>query len=160
MPEALQVERLAALVGTDPAVRAVTPVAAGDKADALSDRRRHAGGGGADRGRRRRRGRAALGPVPRGAELAQPFAVGELSSQFLRLEGPEVAALAADPGVVAITAWSRPAAAGTSGRPRSLPGTSPRRRADGPGYLDWLDDEDFGGSTFDFAIDVTDSGPG
>ena len=34
--------------------------------------------------------------------------VDELSTQVLRLDGSDVAALAADPGVVAITAWSAP----------------------------------------------------
>ena len=151
------VDRLSGLVGTYTAVRAVTPVVAGDKLDAsLTGAGAHAvavqtvsGGAGASA---RRRARAA------GDGLAEPFGVGELRTQFLRLLGAEVAALAADPGVVAITAWSPPelrderAAQIVAGNVTS--GGAPT----GPGYLDWLDDQGFPGLNFGFTVDVTDSG--
>ena len=152
------VDRLTALVGTYPAVRAITPVGAGDKADgSLLEAGPHsvsvqtvAGAAGAA---------ARRGARGAGARLAAPFTVDGLGTQVLRLDGAEVASLAAEPGVVAITAWSAPqlrderSAQIVAGNLDSG-GVGP----EGPGYLSWLGSQGFGGSTFGFAIDVTDSG--
>jgi hypothetical protein len=112
-----QIDRLAELVGTDPAVRAVTPVRAGDKVDdAVTSGgvrtmavQTIAGGAGASV----RREVAAAGPPVRGES-----SVGELRTQFVRIDGGEAAALARDPAVVSITPGRRRGCS-TSGRPRS-----------------------------------------
>jgi len=152
-----EVDRLAGLVGTDTAVRAVTPVAPRDKVDdALTS-----GGVRAmavqtiagDAGAAARREATSAGPRVR-AESS----VGELRTQFVRIDSTDAAALAADPGVVSITPWSPPrllderASQIVAGN--LLPGGGPT----GPGYLDWLASEGFGASTFGHTIDVTDQG--
>ena len=141
-------------------MRAITPMGAGDKVDgALVAGGAHAVSvqtvtGAAGAGARR---------LARGAgrRLAAPLMVDELSTQFLRLDGSDVAALAADPGVVAITAWSAPqlrderSAQIVAGNLTGAGAPDPDPSLD---YPVWLEDQGFGNSTFDFAIDVTDSG--
>jgi subtilisin-like proprotein convertase family protein len=153
-----EVDRLAGLVGTDAAVRAVTPVAADDKVgEQLTS------GGprtmavqtiAGDAGTGARREAAAAGPRVR-AETS----VGELRTQFVRIDGAAAAALAEDPGVVSITPWSPPrllderAAQVVAGN--LLPGGAPS--AD-PSYLDWLAGEGFGAGTINHTIDIADQG--
>ena len=153
-----EVERLAGLVGTDTAVRAVTRVSAADKlSEGLArdtDVRRVAiqtltGTDGADA----RLDAAAAGPSTRGTST-----VGALATQYLTLSAPEREALAADPAVVSISAYSRPrplderSAQIVAG---NLLGGSPTGGGD---YLNWLESQGFGTGTLDFAIDIADSG--
>jgi hypothetical protein len=92
-----EVDRLARLVGTDAAVRAVTPVAAADKVDDSLTR------GGArtmavqtiagEAGAPARRKATAAGRMVRSES-----SVGDLRTQFVRIDGAEAAALAEEPG--------------------------------------------------------------
>ena len=152
-----EVDRLAGLVGTDTAVRAVTPVAARDKVDdALTS------GGvrtmavqtiAGDPGAAARREATAGGPRVR-AETS----VGELRTQFVRIDGAEAAALAADPGVVSITPWSPPRLLDERASQIVAGNLLPSGVPTGPGYLDWLASKGFGAGTFVHTIDVTDQG--
>jgi hypothetical protein len=148
-----EVDGLAALVGTDTAVRAVTPVVAGDKVRGGLVR----GGSrtmavqtiGGDAGEPARRAAAAAGRSVR-AESS----VAELLTQFVSIDGAEAAALAKDPGVVSITPWSPP---------RLLDERAARIVAGDLGggsfdYLPWLASTGFPSTTFPFAIDITDQG--
>jgi subtilisin-like proprotein convertase family protein len=149
-----EVDRLAALVGTDPAVRAVTRVTAHDK---KSD---NVGAGlvavqtlaGAD-GEDARRAVLAAGRAARGTST-----VGGLTTQFVSLSGAEIEGLSADPAVVTMTPSAMPQpldersaqiVAGNWGLP-----------AEEPTYLEWLTSQGFGPGTFpeEEAIDVTDTG--
>jgi subtilisin-like proprotein convertase family protein len=148
-----EVDRLAGLAGTDTAVRAVTPVAPGDKiGDALT-----AGGPHAmavqtidgEPGSEARRETAAAGP-----RVRVESAVGGLITQFVRLDGAEAAELAEDPGVVSITPWSPP---------RLLDERAAQIVAGDLGgapfdYLAWLAGKGFPATPFNFSIDVTDQG--
>jgi hypothetical protein len=103
-----------------------------------------------DAGAAARQEAAATGPTVR-----PESGVGELRTQFVRLDGGDATALAADPGVVSITPWSPPrllderAAQIVAGNLLS---------SGGPDYLTWLGSEGFPGSTFNFTIDVADQG--
>jgi subtilisin-like proprotein convertase family protein len=153
-----EVDRLAGLVGTDTAVRAVTRVTAADKLSEEvardPDVRRVAvqtliGADGADA----RLDAAAAGPSMRGSST-----VGELATQYLTLSTAEREALASDPAVVSISGYSRPrplderSAQIVAG---NLLGGTPTGGGD---YLNWLDSQGFGTGTLDFAIDIADSG--
>jgi subtilisin-like proprotein convertase family protein len=153
-----EVDRLAALVGTYPAVRAVTRVMAGDKvSDELASNGRQevavqtiAGADGADARRA-----AAAG----GLRVRTPSQVGERQTQFLSLSRSEIEALAADPAVLAIVPSSKPklmdeSAAQIVAGNLGTTGTAPA----GAGYLTWLASRGFGVGTLGFAIDVTDEG--
>jgi subtilisin-like proprotein convertase family protein len=154
------VDRLAALQGTYPAVRAVSVLTAADK---LEDRMSRSGvfavttvagvpGEGA------RDEAAALG----GTAAAAPVTVGSLRTEYRTLSSSEVAELARDTGVVAVEASAEPelfderAAQIVAGNVTGPPLVQPTEGS----YLEWLvdplriPDE----STFDFAIDVTDEG--
>ena len=133
----VEVDRLAGLVGTDTAVRAVTPVTAGDKVDAALT----AGGvrgvavqtvAGEAGGTARRAGRRS------GRELAPTSAVGLLRTQFLALGGASVEALAADPGVVSITPWSAPELHDERAAQIVAGNVTDSGLPNGPGYLGWL----------------------
>jgi len=147
-----EVDRLAGLVGTDTAVRAVTPVRPEDKVDdsLTSDGRRPmavqtvAG----DAGAAARRQAAAAGPSVRAEST-----VGDLRAQFVRVDSAEAAALAAEPGVVSITPWSPPRLLDERAA-QIVAGNLPPM---GPGYLAWHDGKGFT-TTFDFAVDVSDQG--
>jgi hypothetical protein len=97
-----EVDRLAGLVGTDTAVRAVTPVAADDKVDDSLLRggartmavQTIAGEAGAP---------ARQEATAAGRTVRSESSVGELRTQFVRIDGAAVAALAGEPGVVSIT---------------------------------------------------------
>jgi subtilisin-like proprotein convertase family protein len=151
------VERVAALVGTDPAVRAVIPVTAADKLEGEADGpARYAvstisGSAGADV----RDQAAAAGPAVGAAATA-----GTMRTQYLELSPAEVAELARDPGVVAIERYSLPkpaderAAQVVAGNLLPPAFTQPS----GPGYLAWHNARFPGTATFPFAVDVTDTG--
>jgi subtilisin-like proprotein convertase family protein len=147
------VDRLAGLVGTDTAVRAVVPVQAGDKFPGSPPAgpvavQTVAG----ERGEAARDRARALGPSLQGESQ-----VAGVTTQVLRLDGDEVEELATDPGVLFVEPWSEPellderasqiaAANLTAGVPTQ------------PGYLGWLESEGFSTSTFGFTIDVSDEG--
>jgi subtilisin-like proprotein convertase family protein len=153
---AAELERLARLAGRDGALRAAIPLAPEDKLDVGVDTTglqsvalQTLSGSAGD---------AARAAVDRlGQRLRPPSAVRSLRTQFVRLDGADIAGLAADPGVVAIEPYVVPelrderAAQIVAG---NLTGTSPS----GPGYLSFLAGEGFGSATFDFAVDVTDEG--
>lgn len=156
-----EVDRLAGLVGTDPAVRAVTPVRAGDRLGPRLEEAR----GESERavsvqtlaGRDGASARAAAAAA--GRSLRVPSGVGELRTQFLSLTAAEIDDLATEPAVLSLLAYSEPEllderasqiVAGNVGA-----GGGP---LNGPGYLTWLNQRGFGSATFGFAIDVTDEG--
>jgi subtilisin-like proprotein convertase family protein len=149
------VDRLAALQGGYPAVRAVSVLTAADK---LEERSSVTGvfavttvtGG---PGEEARDEAAAMA----GAAAAPPVNVGALRTDYRALTSAEVAELARDPGVVAVEADADPelfderAAQIVAGNLNGI------FEPTAPTYLDWLraripDD------TFDFAIDVADGG--
>jgi subtilisin-like proprotein convertase family protein len=148
--------RVERLVGTDTAVRAVTPVRTRDKVeDALTrgDTRpvavqTIAGAAGADA---RRRALAA------GRRVRTESRVGELRTQFLELDGAEAATLAADPAVVAIVPYGEPLLLDERAA-QIVAGNLTSGAPSGPGYLGWLSGKGFPSTTFDFTIDVTDEG--
>jgi subtilisin-like proprotein convertase family protein len=153
---AAELERLGQLAGRDAAVRAAIPLDPEDKLDVGVDTTglqsvalQTLSGSAGD---------AARAAVDRlGRRLRPPSAVRSLRTQFVRLDGADIAVLAANPSVVAIEPYVVPelrderAAQIVAG---NLTGTSPS----GPGYLSFLAGEGFGSATFDFAIDVTDEG--
>jgi len=147
------VDRLATTVGSEPFVRAVTPLLPADKVEQGAARgavavQTVAGPPGAqarDLGER-------LGPT-----LAAPSKVAGVQTRVLRLAADEVADLARDPAVVLIEPYGKPEllderssqiAAG------NLSGGGPV----GPGYLAWLAGQGFSDTPFAFTIDVTDGG--
>jgi hypothetical protein len=152
------VDRLAALQGRHPAVRAVSVLTAADK---LEDRSSPSGVFGVTTvtgtpGEDARDEAAALA----GPAVAAPVTVGARRTEYRALSPGEVADLARDQGVVAVEAYAEPellderAAQIVAG---NLNGSFSPTAAT---YLDWLVDptriptED----TFDFAINVTDEG--
>jgi subtilisin-like proprotein convertase family protein len=149
-------DELAALVGTDPAVRAIVPLEPEDKAE----------GGVLQKSRARVAiqtlagddGAAPRGRVARaGSELREPESAVGLRTQFAELDGASLPSLARDPGVIAIEPYGFPrllderAAQIVGG---NLAGNVPS----GTGYLSFLSGEGFPATTFDFAIDFTDEG--
>ena len=152
-----EVDRLAALVGTDPAVRAVARVTAEDK------KSEELAGGGESRlvavqtlaaaeGADARRAVAAAGRSVRRAST-----VGGLTTQFVSLSSGEIDALAADPAVVAITPYSTPRLLDERSA-QIVAGNLTAGLPTGPGYLGWLSSQGFGGGTIPITIDVTDTG--
>jgi subtilisin-like proprotein convertase family protein len=149
-----EVDRLAALVGTDSAVRAVTRVTADDKKSeglgaGLVAVQTLAGAEGEDA----RRTAAASGRSVRGAST-----VGGLTTQFVSLSGAEIDALAAEPAVVTMTPYSLPRpldersaqiVAGNLGFPAAQNDVD---------YLDWMTSKGFVNGSVDTTIDVTDTG--
>ena len=153
-----EVERLAGLVGTDTAVRAVTRVTAGDKLSEEvardGDVRRVAvqtltGAAGADA----RLDAAAAGPTTRGTST-----VGAIATQYLTLSAAEREALATDPAVVSISGYSRPRPLDERSAQIVAGNLSGGTATGGGDYLNWLDSQEFGTGTLDFAIDIADTG--
>jgi subtilisin-like proprotein convertase family protein len=154
------VERLAALQGGHPAVRAVSVLTAADK---LEDRSSGSGvfaittATGTAGEEARDRAAALAGPA-----AAAPLTVGALRTEYRALSSAEVAELARDPGVVAVEAYAEPrllderAAQIVAGRLISPALTQPMASE----YDDWLVNAQRipTNSNFDFAIDVTDTG--
>jgi subtilisin-like proprotein convertase family protein len=146
------VDRLAALQGTDPAVRAVSVLTAADK---LFDRSSPSGAyevttiAGAP------------GTRARSGAVGAPITIGALRTDSLRLSAAEAARRAADPAVVAVLAHVAPeldderAAQIVAGNLTAPALTQP---AASPPYRDWLTDKGIRADMFDFAIDITDSG--
>jgi subtilisin-like proprotein convertase family protein len=130
------VDRLAALVGTDTAVRAVVPMTAADKVE----------------GRANALARYAVSTV------AGPAAEDALRTRYLQLSPAKVGELARDPAVVAIERDVPPApnderaAQIVAGNLAAPDFTQPS----GPGYLGWHDARF--PTPLSFAIDVTDTG--
>ena len=150
-----EVDRLAALVGTDTAVRAVTRVGAGDKlSDDLGDATRMVavqtltGAEGTDA----RQAASSAGPSTRGTSAA-----GGLATQYLTLTAAERDALAADPAVVSISPYSNPEPLDERSA-QIVAGNLAGGVPSGPGYLAWLGSEGFGSGTLGFSIDVSDTG--
>lgn len=156
---AKELERLAALPGADPAVRAVVPFTAEDKLGAgvkSGGRQRLAvqtlsGGDGA----------APRGDVARaGRKLRDPSAVGPFRTQFVVLDAAAAARIARDPGVVSVQPAPAPklddeiadqiVAGNLSGANPLVP--------TGPGYFAFHESLGLGTATFPFAVDVTDEG--
>ena len=152
-----EVDRLAALVGTNPAVRAVTRVTAADK---VSDEVARGSGlvavqtiAGAEGAEARREAAAAGAPARSSSDG------GGLATQYLRLSADEIEALAADPAVVSVTPYSLPVLADERASQivaGNLSGFGPAAA----GYLAWHDGGPgtFAGPTFNFVVDVTDEG--
>jgi hypothetical protein len=146
------VDRLAALEGTDPAVRAVSVLTPADKrvhtasASGAFDVTTITGAPGED---------------ARAGAKGAPITVGGLRTDTLRLSAAEAARLAADPGVVAIHAHvpsefdDERAAQIVAGNLTAPAFTQP---ATAPSYRDWLLAKGFTGEPFDFVLDITDSG--
>jgi subtilisin-like proprotein convertase family protein len=155
------VDRLAGLVGTDPAVRAVTHVSGGDKqgedlpaggATRLVAVQTLTGAQGADARRAASAG---------GARARADSSIGGLTTQFVSLSGAEIDALAADPAVVSVTPYSMPELLDERSAQIVAGNLTPEGLPSGPGYLSWLDGNGFAGpnSTFDdFVVDVADTG--
>lgn len=145
-------DRVTELVGSYLPVRAATPLRASDKVErgAASGRvavQTVAGAPGAD---------ARADAESAGAELAPALSAAGVRTQFLRLSAAEVAALAADPAVVAV----EPAGVPELHDERSaqiVAGNLTGGAPSGPGYEAWLASKGFG-APFGFAIDVTDTG--
>ena len=154
------VDRLAALQGGHPAVRAVSVLTAADK---LEDRSSSSGvfavttATGTAGEAARDRAAALAGPA-----AAAPVTVGELRTEYRALTSAEVSELARDPGVVAVEAHAEPrllderAAQIVAGRLISPEFTQPLASE----YVPWLVNSERipDNSTFDFAIDITDTG--
>ena len=151
-----EVDRLAGLVGTYPAVRAVTRVRAADKlSDELGPGARMVAVqtvAGAD-GEEARREAAAAGDSVRPGS-----AVGELRTQFLRLTAGEVETLAADPAVVTVSPYSLPKLADERASQIVAGNVTSAFQPSPPGYLAWHDSQGIGEASFDFVIDFTDEG--
>lgn len=153
-----EVGRLAALVGTDPAVRAVTRVTGAEKQSeelpAAGSRlvavQTLAGAEGADARRT-----VAAGGRPARADSS----IGGLATQFVSLSAAEIDALAADPTVVSVTPYSMPELLDERSAQIVAGNLTPAGLPSGPGYLSWLASSGFDGATIDeFVIDVADTG--
>jgi hypothetical protein len=144
---------------SDPAVRAVVEFTPADKLLAgtgQEGRRRFAVQtlSGADGARARER------VEDQGRRLWATSAVGPFRTQYVELDSAEAAALAEDPGVVAVQAAPEPEllderadqiVAGALNGPDPLVPS-------GPGYLAFYDDLGLGTEPFPFTVDVTDEG--
>ena len=152
--EGHSVGRLAGLVGDDTAVRAVTAVRPSDKlfGGARAGRmavQTLAGEAGADARRQ---------ALARGTRVRDDLELGGLETQFLRLNRDDVPALAGDPGVVAVEPQAEPRLLDERASQIVAGNFAAGVPSAAPGYLEWLQTNGFDGSTFDFAIDVTDEG--
>jgi subtilisin-like proprotein convertase family protein len=154
----LAVERLAALQGGHPAVRAVSVLTGADK---LEDRSSRSGRFAVTTvtgtpGEEARDEAAALA----GPAAAAPVTVGALRTEYRALSSSEVARLARDPGVVAVEAYAEPELSDERAAQILAGNLTGSFAPTAPTYLDWvvdparIPDE----TTFDFAIDVTDEG--
>ena len=152
------VDRLAALQGGHPAVRAVSVLTAADKLEDSSSRSglfavtTVTGTAG-----EQARGEAAQAGPPGGGA---PVTVGALRTDYRALSSAEVAQLATDPGVVAIEAHAEPELFDERAAQIVAGNLTGSFGPNGDTYLDWVVDPARipNESTFDFAIDVTDEG--
>jgi subtilisin-like proprotein convertase family protein len=152
-----EVERLAGLVGTVPAVRAVTWMTGADKRDEgvpaagasrLVAVQTLAGADGAD---------ARRAVTAAGVRARADSNVGGLTTQFVELTGAEVDALAADPAVVAVTPYSMPRLLDERSAQIVAGNLTAGGQPSGPGYLSWLGMQGLA-APLEFAIDVADTG--
>jgi subtilisin-like proprotein convertase family protein len=152
------VDRLAALQGGHPAVRAVSVLTAADK---LEDRSSGSGvfaittATGTAGEEARDQAAALAGPA-----AAAPLTVGALRTEYRALSSSEVAELARDPGVVAVEAYAEPELYDERAAQIVAGNLNGSFQPVGDTYLDWLADSDLipDEPTFNFAIDVTDEG--
>jgi hypothetical protein len=152
------VDRLAALQGGHPAVRAVSVLTAADK---LEDRSSRSGVFAVTTvdgtpGEEARDEAAALG----GPAAAAPITVGALRTEYRPLSSAEVSELARDPAVVAVEAYADPELFDERAAQIVAGNLNGSFAPTGPTYLDWVVDPARipNQNTFDFAIDVTDGG--
>jgi subtilisin-like proprotein convertase family protein len=83
--------------------------------------------------------------------------VAGVTTQFLRLSTDEIMRLAADPAVLLVEPYATPTLLDERASQIAAANLSAGVPT-GPGYLAWLASKGFPGTTFDFAIDVTDEG--
>lgn len=156
---AAELAAVSALVGPDPAFRAVVEYTAADKlgAGVRQDGRQRLAVqtlSGADGSRVR--GRVA----DLGRELRGTSAVGPFRTQYVELDAADAAALAEHPGVVSIQPAPEPKLADERADQvvaGALTGSDPLVPS-GPGYLASHDALGLGTATFPFVVDVTDEG--
>jgi len=151
------VDRLAALQGGDPAVRAVSVLTAADK---LEERSSRSGvfavttvSGGA--GEEARDEATQAGPA-----AGAPVTVGALRTDYRALSAAEAAQLAREPGVVALEAYAEPELFDERAAQIVAGNLTGSFAPTAPTYLGWLVDPARipDTTTFNFAIDVTDEG--
>ena len=151
-----EVDRVAALVGSYPPVRAVAVLTERDKLEAPSSPtgwyavQTVSGSEGES---------AREAASDAGTQVSRAVSAGTLHTQYLQLTAVEASELARDPAVVALEPYAEPGLADERAAQivaGNLSGFAPSA----PGYLDWLVDPARFPSeaTFDFAIDVTDEG--
>jgi subtilisin-like proprotein convertase family protein len=152
---ARQLDQLGALVGADPAVRAVVPYRTSDKiaSGVGSGEQRLAvqtlsGADGAE---------ARTAVADAGREVRDESAVGPFRTQFVRADGSEVARIAVDPGVVAVLPDVKPELLDER-QDQILANNITPPGPTGPGYLGFHDALPIGSGTFGFTVDVTDEG--
>jgi subtilisin-like proprotein convertase family protein len=151
------VDRLAALQGTDPAVRAVSVMTAADKLEERSSRSglfavtTVTGAAGEE---------ARAEAAQAGAAAAPPVTVGALRTDYRALSSAEVAELATDTGVVAVEAYAEPELLDERAAQIVAGNLTAQHEPSEFNYLDWLlhPQRIPSATTFDFAIDVTDEG--
>ncbi|MEA2419185.1 MAG: hypothetical protein QOE60_1391, partial [Thermoleophilaceae bacterium] len=151
--EGAAVDRLAALVGSVPFVRAVAPMLPGDKVEQGA-----AAGAVAVQtvaGRPGLQARQLADGL--GRTLAASSKVAGVQTQVLRLAGDEVAQLARNPAVVVIEPYGKPVLLDERTSQIAAGNLSAGVPA-GPGYLAWLTGQGFSATPFAFTIDVTDGG--
>lgn len=152
-----ELDRLAALVGSDPAVRAVTPLGPGDKLapSLLASGRESVAvttvAGPAGSGTRR-------DLLRRGEKLRASASVDGTVTQFVRVDAADARALATDPAVVAVQPWRPPRLLDERAAQIVAGNVSLGGQLTGSGYMSWLASAGFGTSTLPFAIDITDEG--
>jgi subtilisin-like proprotein convertase family protein len=147
------VERLAGLVGTEAAVRAVIPMSPADKlVGPVNASGRYAVSTVAGEVGRAARDEAAAD----GAAVGAPITVGTLRTQYLGLDADQVGELARDPSVVAIERDAAPRPSDERSSQIVAGNLNLFAQPSGPGYLAWHDARF--PSAFGFAIDVTDTG--
>lgn len=152
------VDRLAALQGGHPAVRAVSVLTAADK---LEDRSSGSGvfavtTATGTAGEEARDEAAALA----GPAAAAPVTVGALRTEYRALSPSEAADLARNPGVVAVEAHAEPQLLDERAAQVVAGNLNGAFQPTAPTYLDWVVDPSRipDETTFNFAIDVTDEG--
>jgi subtilisin-like proprotein convertase family protein len=150
-------DRLAAMQGTDPAVRAVSVMTAADKLEERSSRSglfavtTVTGAPGAE---------ARAEAARAGSAAAPPVTVGALRTDYHALSSAEVAELATDTGVVAVEAYAEPELLDERAAQIVAGNLTEQHEPSEFNYLVWLlhPQRIPNATTFDFAIDVTDEG--
>jgi subtilisin family serine protease/subtilisin-like proprotein convertase family protein len=151
------VDRLAALQGTDPAVRTVSVLTSADR---LEDRSSRSGLFAVTTVTGPPGEQARAGAAQAGAAAAPPMTVGALRTDYRALSSAEAAELAADPGVVAVEAYGEPELFDERAAQIVAGNLTAQYEPSEFNYLDWLLQQHRipDATTFGFAIDVTDEG--